>query len=241
MRQRTLSLSPASAFVLGLAIFAALWTAIRLAGDDAGGSLSPVFEQTTLKTALVVVSVLWMLTDSRGLAAFGFTPARGMRWRRVLGSGALLGAVTTLLVLTTPAEGMAKVLGSFSLLQIVTVIWIWSSFTEEVFARGLVQTWIPDRGKLDLPFVGERWSAPVVASALLFGTMHFSLWFQGVDALTTAIIVTATTCLGLLAGGYRERSGSLLPAFLTHLAFNVGGFAAGVVWAVAHIVLNRPI
>ncbi len=65
-----------------------------------------------------------------------------------------------------PAAGMSQ-LRDFSLLDLVLWIWIWSSLSEEVLCRGLVQTWTTPG---DRRFAGL--STPVVTSALTFGALH---------------------------------------------------------------------
>jgi membrane protease YdiL (CAAX protease family) len=39
----------------------------------------------------------------------------------------------------------------------------------------------------------------------------------------TILICISATLLGIVAGTYRQASGSLIPAILVHLLFNVGG------------------
>jgi ABC-type dipeptide/oligopeptide/nickel transport system permease component len=84
---------------------------------------------------------------------------------------------------------------------------------------------------------GEN-SRRVLASALLFGSLHLSLLLMGTDALTVVIIVTAATLLGLAAAKYRERHQSVLPSVVTHIGFNVGGFVAGLMINVVSMVVT---
>jgi len=227
-------LSPWAAFLVGGAIFGIL-VAICEATTR---SLPPLGANAVLKAALLAVSLLLMLASGCGWRAYGFRrpqtdPPRKLRWRRVVASGALLGALATIAILASPAQGM-NLMESATLPQLVLAIWIWSTVTEEIFVRGWVQSSVRDDGD---GFLGNglftgRLSAPVLTGALLFGAMHLSLFLRGTDGWTVTIIVLATTLLGLMAGLYRETSGSLVPAIVCHGAFNVVGFVAGVLWMI---------
>jgi membrane protease YdiL (CAAX protease family) len=62
---------------------------------------------------------------------------------------------------------------------------------------------------------------PVVVSGLFFGAMHLTLIrLIGPGAIP---IVLAATYLGLVAAYYREKTGSLLPAYILHVLFNIAG------------------
>ncbi|MCA9297319.1 MAG: CPBP family intramembrane metalloprotease, partial [Phycisphaerales bacterium] len=78
----------------------------------------------------------------------------------------------------------------------------------------------------------------VVASGLLFGAMHVSLFFYDNDPRTAATIVVATTTLGLICAWSRERSGSLFGPVCAHFAFNVCGLVGGVAVMIAKRVLS---
>jgi membrane protease YdiL (CAAX protease family) len=61
----------------------------------------------------------------------------------------------------------------------------------------------------------------VIISGLFFGAMHVVLIpFMGPAAFP---LIVLAVFLGLVAGYYRERTGSLLPAIIVHSLFNIGG------------------
>ncbi len=106
--------------------------------------------------------------------------------------------------------------------QIVLVIWFWSSVTEEVFTRGWLQSSLP----------AWRW----IVSGLFFGSMHLTVWWAGADLATSAILVAATTLLGLLCGRLRDRHESLTPAIAAHMSFNVGGLLGGILYTAGYAI-----
>lgn len=227
----SLSLRPWAAFAAGAALFVAVGATCRVVTTT--WALGATASHALLKTSLLLISLLLMVWDGRGLRAFGFVPATGARWGRVVLSGLGLGALATTLILVTPAKGLA-VVREMGFLAVVVGVWLGSSLAEEVFTRGLVQSVIAPGGK---PIWGL--SPAALASGLLFGALHLSLAFKGADPWTVAILVPATTALGLVAAHFREATGSLWPAFVTHVAFNVGGGLAGVVGAVAEKIAEK--
>ncbi len=221
------SLHPVTAFVLALMLFGGLSWGLGSLGRD----LDTIDQHALLKAAMLVVSLLLMAVDKRSFAEFGFRAAPGTAWRKITGIGLLLGALTTVAILATPAQGHPMLQG-FTLPQLVLWVWLWSSFTEEIFTRGLIQSWV--RSASD----GSRLGTAVPTSALVFGAMHLSLFFIGADVWTCVILVVATTALGFAAAYFREVSGSLLPAVVVHVAFNVGGLIGGIVYMIVRRIVT---
>ena len=179
----------------------------------------PWLDHAVTKTVLVALAFALMAASRRPLADHGFRRASDPRWLRSAMRGGLLGAVTTAALILAPTEGMTWI-RDLGVGGIVLWIWLHSTVTEEVFVRGWFQSAIP----------GPR---ATLWSAALFGSMHLLILRQGADWITVGIIVPATTLLGLLCAQDRERSGSLGPPIITHCAFNVGGFLAGVAITIA--------
>jgi membrane protease YdiL (CAAX protease family) len=195
----------------------------------------PWLRHFIIKTVLVGLAFVAMAYEGRPLPEFGFR--RSLPWRRrLLLAGFGLGALASVLVLVTPARGMTAVLEGFGFVALVLSIWIYSSITEEIFTRGWYQSAVMPVGP-----VGEigaaTQNAVIASSAILFGSMHLSLLWTGTDLWTVVIIVTLTTLLGWAAAAARHKSGSLIPAILVHVLFNIGGFVAGLIYAV--IVIAR--
>jgi membrane protease YdiL (CAAX protease family) len=61
-------------------------------------------------------------------------------------------------------------------------------------------------------------SLPVIFGGLYFGMMHIvAIKRMG------PLVILFTTLLGLVAGYYREKTKSLIPAIIIHALFNIGG------------------
>jgi membrane protease YdiL (CAAX protease family) len=57
----------------------------------------------------------------------------------------------------------------------------------------------------------------------MFGSMHLSLLVAGRNIWFVMHIVLFTTSIGILAAWYREKTNSIIPAFLVHLISNILG------------------
>jgi membrane protease YdiL (CAAX protease family) len=170
-------------------------------------------------SVMLALSLLIMRFFSRGrLADFGFT--RGTyRFKPAFLLWVLPTALLSLLSTLAPEnDGSPETLVGRSELQLVLFAWIYASICEEVLTRGLLQTIISgDGGRSKRASFGM----PVVLSALFFGAMHLVL----IDSMGPAAVIpiVLATLLGLVAARYRQATGSLIPAILVHVLFNVGG------------------
>jgi membrane protease YdiL (CAAX protease family) len=230
-----LRVPPVTAFVLGLLVFVIAQKAFRgLSGIEA--LQSPLLKGYGLKTILVALSLGFMVVErcsrrGRRWREFGWCLPRAtaLDWLIAVGLGSVTGAVGSMLIVLTPAKGMAEVMGTPSLLHFLLAVCLWSSVTEEIFTRGLVQAWMDEHQERGLRLGRFFLSWPVIASGLLFGCLHFTVYLAGCDVLTTVIVVSMTTTLGLIAAYYRQRTKSLALPILAHIAANLGGLAGGII------------
>jgi membrane protease YdiL (CAAX protease family) len=111
--------------------------------------------------------------------------------------------------------------GDFGLshLQDIVFVWIYASTCEEIFTRGLLQSFLSPLTKYGFTLL-KRWrlSLPVLFSGLFFGMMHI----VAIDRMGPPVILL-TSALGIIAGYYREKTESLIPAIIIHALFNIGG------------------
>jgi membrane protease YdiL (CAAX protease family) len=205
----------------------ALTTAVFLAAKFAvsflhlpRGSFVPL--PSVMQAIFLLLSLAAMLLISKGrLAAFGFTRGTYKFSPRILLWILPMAVLSTAGALASrggheaagPAAGFTK-------LQIIVFVWIFSSFCEEILVRGLLQTLLSRTANAGAAI--RHWlSMPVLVSGLFFGAMHLALIPQMGRAVAPVILMA--TFLGLVAAHYREKTGSLLPAFIVHALFNIGG------------------
>lgn len=176
--------------------------------------------------AAITHSVMWMLSIlligllSRGnLSEYGFTK----------GNFRLTGGIFIWIIPTTilsvigfiASRAGAELKGGlgFSPFQTIVFVWIYATLSEEIFTRGLLQSFLSPLAGYGINLSkGLRLSLPVIFSGLYFGMMHIVV----IKKMGPPVIVFSTL-LGMVAGYYREKTGSLIPALIIHALFNVGG------------------
>jgi membrane protease YdiL (CAAX protease family) len=168
---------------------------------------------------LVTAGFLLRLMASRtpdGLARYGFC----VPTLRYVGAATIVSApvaVVTALLLTHVHEPGPLAGLSFAPWLIALYFVVGAPIQEEVIFRGLLQTTLATGVT---PPTAPSSKYGVVASflvALLFGSIHL------VVGRYTAM---AAFVLGVIAGEFRRRSGSLVPAIVCHAFFNLGG----IIW-----------
>ncbi len=107
-------------------------------------------------------------------------------------------------------------------LNTIISVWIIASFCEEVLYRGFLQSSLYPWKKYRFKKGRVNISLPVFIGALLFGLGHFCL-LPAMGLMKTIPIVIGCFTTGLVAGYYREKSKSILPAYTSHLISNVIG------------------
>ncbi len=117
---------------------------------------------------------------------------------------------------------------SKNLLHTIIFVWIIASTCEEVFYRGLLQSFLAPLGVFALKIRSVRISLPVVLCGLTFGLGHLCLRGMIPTPMLASILIF-TTVGGLIAGYYREKTGSLIPAIAAHMTCNVVGTMVPVV------------
>jgi membrane protease YdiL (CAAX protease family) len=162
-------------------------------------------------------------------------------WRAVGVSAAIsLGVVVATMIVVSvlgPRGAGTGMPGAGSFAKIFVSVWLLASTAEEMLFRGLLL------GSLS-PLSHRAWtvgrcriSLPVTIAAALFGLVHLGL-LRMVPAPMVVLIVVSATVAGLVAGYYREKTGSLVPAVAAHMTFNV--VSGGIVMILSRVMMAQP-
>ena len=178
-----------------------------------------VVHSTMLAASLFIIAIL-----SRGrLQTYGFRFPVGWSWLwRAVGISLATGVLGSALLALLPAQGLPDVPG-LSFIQIVLFVWLYASVCEEVLVRGLVQGFVSPFGHHGISLSGIRLSLPVLTGALFFALMHLPALGPGIQPITLIAFLLFAATAGSMAGWFRERTGSLLPAIVVHMMFNIAG------------------
>ena len=246
-------------FVWGLLLFLGLARSFRLGlGPTTSGSA--VLSQLVLKTALVLVALIGWKLLGRSFSEMGWRRADWWNrsylvWFAIAAFSMMAGSVVMILL------GVRHPVASqMTFLQIVAVIWLLSSFSEEVYVRGLVQSWIADRddGKmvtwsLDPAAIGVQsgvadrddgkgidsaFEPAIVSSALLFAAMHVPLMWSPMGVKGGLTIVLSTLGVGYACAVLRARTRSIWPAIACHVLGNVAGVPGGILGVILYRLVH---
>ncbi len=201
-----------SALVALAAIFA-----VRLTGVPPVPFLPASFVTHTVMLTLSIAT-MWLLSHGE-LQLFGITMGTYRFSPRIL-LWVLPTAILSVLSAAAPTRPAAGPMSGLTKLQIVVFVWVYASIAEELLTKGLLQSLL-SRNTRVAAVIFCRLSLPVLISGVFFGAMHIVL-FQSLGA-AAALVILLAMFLGLVAARYRERTGSLIPAIIIHVLFNVGG------------------
>lgn len=199
--------------ILGDVFFVLPWWATAL-----------VWHGTMLLTALVVVAVI-----SKGeFSRFGFRSCDKLYiWKSAAYSLPLFliskfaGLIFFGLTEALFGGAFAYDLGIPGLPASIIDVGLLGSILEEVAFRGLIQTYLSSRIPSSFRFLPLRFSHANLITAILFSLTHLHNLTRGIGAAQMVALEVSVLVLGLAAGHFREKSGSLIPAIIIHVLFNV--------------------
>ncbi len=117
--------------------------------------------------------------------------------------------------------------GNMTLFQTIIKVWILASIGEEIIFRGLILTYLSSLIYTSFSLFRIRITHATLIAAIFFSLAHFMLLTRGAGAAQMAFIAVMTFILGIGAGYFREKTGSLVPAIIIHVLFNVCGDIMG--------------
>jgi membrane protease YdiL (CAAX protease family) len=184
---------------------------------------SPWTSAVTQGTMLILSIILIYLFSKGAISTYGLKSVklRSLLWPALIGLGVrgALAGVGYLLQL----DGEPDFMKEFSLLQIVILILIFASIAEEFLTRGFLLSFLAPLSRHGLTVFKLYFSLPVLVSALFFGLMHIALLGTGAKVPLVLFVICSAIVLGIMAGYFREKTGSIVPAIVIHMMFNVWG------------------
>jgi len=213
--------------IYGLAIVAAQYTLPYLSVINKASFAQKNFIS---KSYLLLFTVIAMLLFKRLFKIdYGLIMGTNLSYSTYLKKGVLFGLLGLLLVMICNIVGFVltrqKPAGfpPEQLRDRILFIWIWSSVVEELLFRGFIQSYLETTSNHLFKIGKAVISGAVFFSALFFGALHLFLLMQGMSVFFVAGIFANAFLLGLVAGYYREKTGSLWPAIFLHIIFNLVG------------------
>lgn len=199
-------------FVVGLLLFLGIAYSLKAVLKPEWAA-SPVISQIVLKTTMIVVAVVAWLALGRQLSEMGWRKAPW--WNRSyapwvsVAALAMMSATVVMLFLGVKHPLAAKM----NFLEIVLCIWMLSSISEEIYVRGLVQSWIAER---DEATARSPFAPSIVASTLVFAGMHVPLIWSPMGIKGGGTLVAGTFFAGWGCGATRSDAKPLAGHPLPH-------------------------
>jgi membrane protease YdiL (CAAX protease family) len=191
--------------------------------------LFSISEDNFVPSSFVTHTLMWILSValicvlSKGqLRNYGFSKAKFRLTPKIFLWMVPMAILSVLGFMGSRLAGEGELINGLVVLQDILFIWIYASISEEIFTRGLLQSFLSPLTKYGFMLV-KRWriSLPVLFSGLFFGAMHIVLLKTMGPAVI--MVMTMSAGLGIVAGYHREKTDSLIPAIIIHGLFNVGG------------------
>lgn len=232
--------------IIGLVIWAVVYC-VSLYVIPRFGIFTKLMESSAIspgeitQTAFLIFSIILILVLKNGNLSFGFKttglwPIVKSVFVSILAVflffmiAGIMAAITGMDMEEQQASGVDK----SSLNFLITVVII-ASTCEEIFYRGFLYGFLEPLKKHGFQLLRAFISLPVIICAFLFGFGHLCLLSMMNISVVTGIVVSATL-LGFIAGYYREKTGSLIPAVAAHMTFNI--IAYGIPLIIGHSATN---
>jgi membrane protease YdiL (CAAX protease family) len=209
-----------AALIMGLAISVITLRLTRMFSISEDSFVPSSFFTHTFMWFLSVVAI-YFLTKGK-IGEYGFTRGKYRLTPRIFLWVLPTAILSVLGFIGSRLSGEVAEVNGLIYLQDIMFIWIYSSISEEIFTRGLLQSFLSPMTKYGF-VLAKKWriSLPVLFSGLYFGAMHIVLVKRMGPAVL--MVMTMAAFLGIVAGYHREKTESLIPAIIIHALFNVGG------------------
>ena len=174
-------------------------------------------------TSMLLISTLILLIIGKGnLGQYGYKLPVNFKLLQVVILPLALGIISNIVLSSMPShESFTPKEYSFS--HIVIFIWLYASICEEIYTRGLIQGYLEPLAGGAITIMKIRLSLPIIIGALHFSLIHLMAFAATLNPLTMVVFLIVAFILGLIAGYQLEKTGSLIPAMIVHMMFNISG------------------
>lgn len=108
-------------------------------------------------------------------------------------------------------------------IQIVFIVVILASISEELLFRGFLQNILEPIKSYGIKILNLKLSLPVIISGILFGLIHFGIITTGGSFNFAIKIVLSAIIMGMIAGYFQEKYNNFLFAIIVHMTANISG------------------
>jgi membrane protease YdiL (CAAX protease family) len=174
-------------------------------------------------TSMLIISTLILFILGKGkLGQYGYKLPVNFSFSQIVILPLAVGVIANVILTFMPtAESFAPEGYTFG--HIVVFIWLYASICEEIYTRGLIQGYLKPLADHALTVFKIRLSLPVIIAAAFFSLIHLMAFATTLNPFALVVFLIIAFILGLIAGYQLEKTGSLLPAVIVHMMFNISG------------------
>ena len=176
-----------------------------------------------IHTTMLILSLLIILVLCKGnISSYGLKISKKMYLKQVILYSIIIGTIAAIIQSLLPSAASSP-FAYFSFLETIIFIWLYASICEEMLTRGLMQGFLEPTRRYGIYIRHLRISIPVLFPALFFALIHLVPFANSMQLPALLFFLLTAFILGIFAGYYREKSGSIVPAIIVHTLFNVSG------------------
>lgn len=174
-------------------------------------------------TSMLVISTLILLILGRGkLGQYGYKLPTNFSFPQIVILPLIVGIIANVILSFLPSTESFMPEG-YSFGHIVLFIWLYASICEEIYTRGLIQGYLKPLANHAIVVFKIRLSLPVIIGAAYFSLIHLMAFAASLNPITLIVFLIIAFVLGMIAGYQLEKTGSLIPAIIVHMMFNISG------------------
>jgi membrane protease YdiL (CAAX protease family) len=174
-------------------------------------------------TSMLLISTLILFIVGKGnLGQYGYKLPVNFKLLQVIILPLTLGVIANIILSFMPTHE-SFTLKDYSFGHIVIFIWIYASICEEIYTRGLIQGYLKPLADRAMTIMKIRLSLPIIIGAAYFSLIHLMAFATTLNLITMIVFLIIAFILGLIAGYQLEKTGSLIPAIIVHMMFNISG------------------
>lgn len=207
------------ALLAGVLIFLAGWFTSIIIPASFKFSLSyqPWFIPALKDSVIVVLSLLLIIIAGRKhLNLYGICKPKHINYLALILWGIIIGGIFGASLFILHGKNLLFI-DLYDTWEKIIFAVILSSFSEEFLTRGVVQSIMMPGHKKVFTILKSGISFPIIITSLFYAFLYLPLILKYMELHVTIIILIIQFVSGIIAGQYREKSGSMLPSIIFHI------------------------
>lgn len=220
------------ALLAGVLIFLIGWFTSIIIPASFKFSLSyqPWFIPALKDSVIVLLSLLLILIAGRKhLDLYGLSKPKRINYVALILWGIVIGGVFGACLFLMHGKNLLFI-DLYDTWEKIIFAVLLSSFSEEFLTRGVVQSIMRPGHKKVFTILKSGISMPVLITSLFYAFLYLPLILKYMKLHVTILILIILFISGIIAGQYREKSGSMLPSIIFHIIISSVVLIVGLIF-----------